>query len=101
MFQYIAAFTIKANEIGIPTSTKTVGDGFNNIVTIMIAVVGMVSVIALMVGGLFYAFSHGDAKLIQRAKDTLLYAVIGLIVSIGAYGIVIFLSNAIGGKGPN
>jgi hypothetical protein len=101
--QFFSAFdpNFKAKEIGIPKTTPTVGDGIENVVSLMITVVGMVSIIAIIVGGIFFAFSHGDAKLIQRAKDTILYAIIGLVLSIGAYAIVFFLSNAIGGKGPN
>ena len=101
MWQQFLAFTIKATEINVPTSTANVGVVLSNTVKLLISVVGMASVIAFIVGGVFYAMSHGDAKLVQRAKDTIMWAIAGLILSIAAYGIVIFVSNAFGGKGPN
>ncbi|MCA9346703.1 hypothetical protein KC960_04390 [Candidatus Saccharibacteria bacterium] len=43
-------------------------------------VVGFVSVIMVIVGGLKYTTSHGDSSGISSAKDTILYAIIGLII---------------------
>jgi hypothetical protein len=84
---------IKATEIGIPTSTATVDKGLANVVKLMITAIGLLSIVVLIVGGIFYAISHGDPKLIQRGKDTVLYAVIGLLVAIGAYAVVTFIGS--------
>jgi hypothetical protein len=57
----------------------------------------IISVIFIIVGGIRYVTSSGDAKRIQQAKDTVLYAVIGLIVSILAGAIVGFVISSAGG----
>ena len=44
----------------------------------------------IVVGGIRYATSQGDQSGVQAAKNTILYAVIGLIVAIAAYAIVDF-----------
>ena len=45
----------------------------------------------LIVGGVKYALSAGDAKAVTDAKNTILYALIGLVIAILAYSIVSFV----------
>ena len=53
--------------------------------------VGVLSVIMLIWGGIRYATSAGDSNKVTAAKNTILYAVIGLVVAIFAYAIVNFV----------
>lgn len=53
--------------------------------------VGALSVIMLIVGGLRYALSAGDAKKVTDAKNTILYALIGLAIALLSYAIVEFV----------
>ena len=76
--------------------------GSNNIATIfkgvtdaLIFLVGAISVIMIIVGGLRYVISNGDSKQISAAKDTILYAVIGVVVAIAAFAIVNFVTKTI------
>lgn len=62
-----------------------------NIVQILIAVTGIVSVIMIVIGGITYATSAGDPSQTKRGKDTVIYAVVGLVVAIMAYAIVGFV----------
>ena len=57
----------------------------------MIFVAGIVAVVAIIIGGLRYILSQGNEKAIEGAKNTILYAVIGLIVAVLAYAIVNFV----------
>lgn len=58
-------------------------------------VVGAVSVIMIIIGGFRYVISGGDSNSTKSAKDTILYAVIGLVVVLFAQVIVRFvISNA-------
>lgn len=61
------------------------------IVGILSFVIGIVSVIMIIVGGIRYTLSNGDAGRIKSAKDTVLYSVIGLVISLLAYVIVNFV----------
>ncbi len=57
----------------------------------MLFVIGVVAVIMLIVGGFRYIFSGGSSQNTQAAKDTILYAVIGIVVALLAYAIVNFV----------
>ena len=54
----------------------------------IIAVGGVVAVVYIIIGGYQYMTSTGDPSKIKKAKDTILYAVIGLIVCVLAFAIV-------------
>lgn len=70
----------------LPTFIKT-------IVNTLLIILGAVSVIIIVSSGIRYATSHGDPGNVKNAKDTLMYAVVGLVVAISAYAIVNFVAN--------
>ena len=90
-------WNIKAKDIGVPTSTSTVSGGFSNVISLMIAAIGMLAIVFIIVGGIQYAYSMGNAKRTQQARETITYAVVGLVLAIAAYAIVAFASDAFGG----
>ena len=57
-------------------------------VNIFLFAVGALSVILLIWGGIRYTTSAGDSNKVQAAKNTVLYAIVGLVVAILAYAIV-------------
>ncbi len=69
---------------------------FQNVADTLIFLVISVSVIMLIVGGLRYVLSSGDAAAVKGAKDTILYAIIGIVVAILAFAIVSFVATRIG-----
>lgn len=83
-----------ANTAICDSSTKDKApDYVKTIVNTMLYVLAAVSVIVIILAGIYYTTSGGDAALVKRAKDTLLYAVVGLIVAIMSYAIVNFVIN--------
>jgi len=73
-------------------------DSVNKIVNLVIAIfswlVGVVSVIMIIVGGFKYVTSGGESSGVTSAKNTILYAIVGLIIVAVAQVIVHFvLSN--------
>ncbi len=75
----------------MPTTLIGNGGVINNITNTILYVLGIISVVMLIVGGVKYALSAGDAKAVTDAKNTILYALIGLVIAILAYSIVSFV----------
>ena len=75
------------------------GDGgiFPTIVNILLFLIGVLSVIMLIYGGIQYVLSTGDSGRVTNAKNTILYAVVGLIVAILSYAIVNFVLTSLNG----
>lgn len=71
------------------------GDLVKNIVNVLLFIVGGISVIMIIVGGLLYVTSAGDSGGVTRAKATLTYAIVGLVVSFLAFAIVNFVFGLI------
>ncbi len=67
------------------------------IINAVIFVIGMVSVVMIILGGVSYATSQGDAAKVKKGKDTILYGIIGLVISILAFAIVNFVLQALAG----
>lgn len=64
---------------------------FQTITNVLLFLIGAVSVIMLIIGGFRYVISNGDSSQVTAAKNTILYAVIGIIVALLAYAIVGFV----------
>ena len=67
------------------------GGIFSRIISTLFIVIGLIAVIIIVIGGLRYVLSAGDQNAVNSAKNTILYAVIGLVISILAYAIVNFV----------
>jgi uncharacterized membrane protein len=87
-----------AKGAGMPSELVGVNGVFTKITNTVLYAVGIISVIMLIYGGLRYVISGGDSKKVTDAKNTIMYAIIGLIISILAYAIVNFVINAVGGE---
>lgn len=65
---------------------------------ILLWLVGILSVIFLIWGGIRYITSAGDANKVTAAKNTIVYAIVGLVVAIFAYALVNFVIANVGGN---
>ena len=71
------------------------GTAFKQVANTLIFIVGALSIIMVIIGGLRYVLSGGDSAGIKSAKDTVLYALIGVGVAIVAFALVNFVITAI------
>lgn len=71
-----------------PTSLFDEGGVFQDITNILLFIIGAVSVVMLIIGGIRYTISQGDSSAVTSAKNTILYAIIGIVVALLAFAIV-------------
>jgi len=62
-------------------------------IVILDILIGIIAVIMVIVGGLKYVLSGGDSNQTNSARDTILYAVIGIVVAVMGRAIIIFVIN--------
>lgn len=75
---------------------------FRRVTNILLFLVGAISVIMLIIGGIRYVISGGDQNQVTSAKNTILYAIVGIVVAFLAYAAVNFVTQAlIGGSVTN
>lgn len=75
------------------TSVETV---VRTVINLLSLVVGIVAVIMIIIGGLKYITSSGDSNNVSSAKNTILYAIIGLVIVALAQVIVRFVLDKVG-----
>lgn len=80
---------------GMPAELVGADGVFTKFTSIALYVIGAISVIMLLWGGLRYIMSGGDSKKVTDAKNTVLYAIIGLIIAVLSYAIIHFVLTAI------
>lgn len=77
-----------AGETGSDCTDRAVNGLIKTIVELLSYIIGVVAVIVIMVGGFKYITSNGDSNGVENAKNTILYAVIGLVVAVLAQFLV-------------
>ena len=80
----------------IDEAQETVSSLLTTVINIFSLIVGVVSVIMIIIGGLKYITSGGDSGNVTGAKNTILYAIIGLVVVALAQIIVRFVLAKVG-----
>ena len=76
------------------TLQNTVG----NVLNVVYGLVGILAVIFIIIGGFKYTTSQGEPGKVQQAKNTIMYALIGLVVTLSAFAITQFALSAMGGN---
>lgn len=67
------------------------GSAFN----IAFGVIGAVCLLMIVIGGIRYIFSEGDSNAMSKAKGTIVYALVGLAISLAAFSIVSFVVKGV------
>lgn len=73
--------------------TRSFPEVLSSITDLLLFIVGAIAVVVIIVGGIRYATSGGDQNAVTGAKNTILYAVIGLVVAFLAYAVVKFVTG--------
>lgn len=66
-------------------------DTLKKVITVIVGALGFVAVAMVVIGGVTYATSQGDATKTKKAMNTILYGIVGVIVAMLAYAIVNFI----------
>lgn len=96
---YIVASTAEEAKAGVDAiggeSTTDLPTFIKTVINLLLFIIGVIAVIYVIIGGIKYVTSNGDAAAVKSAKDTILYAIIGIVVAVMAYAIVNWIINAL------
>lgn len=77
-------------------SGPSIGSIVGSVINILSMVIGVISVIMVIIGGFMYVTSNGDSGKIANAKNTIIYALVGIVVVAFAQAIVFFVLHGVG-----
>ncbi len=83
---------LTSDELNIPKTPLTQG-GMEDYLRIFFGIIGAVALLVITLGAFQYTLSRGDPKAIAKSKNTIVYAVVGLLVGMSGYAIVTFVVN--------
>ena len=86
---FAANFGPGLNNLGSTEIRTTI----ESVITTILGYLALVAVIVIVIAGIRLIISSGDDSAVEKAKKTILYAVIGLIVILLANGIVMLVAN--------
>lgn len=66
---------------------------FTTVTNLLLFIIGAIAVIMLIIGGIRYVLSGGEQSSVTSAKNTILYAIIGIVVAFLAYAAVQFVTG--------
>ena len=82
---------VKTDNLNKDKDTSAVKNGINTAIVIL----GSIAVLMVIIGGIKYTVSGGDSAGVQSAKNTILYALIGVIIAVLSFAIVNTVINFI------
>lgn len=89
-----------------PDIPNPINSGFDiggllvNVINVLLVWAGVVAILFVIFGGFRYMVSMGNAESIDKARQTVLYAILGLIIVFLSYLIVRYLMNDLLGVSP-
>jgi len=72
-------------------NVKTFPELINNAISGILGVVGAVALVMMVIGGITWMTSAGNADRVRRGRDTLLWAILGLVIIFLSYAIINFV----------
>ncbi len=88
--------TLNENTTDCPDRSSNVNNLLTTVINIFSVAIGFIAVIMIIISGLRYVTSAGDSNATSGAKNTLLYAVVGLVIVVLAQVIVRFVLSKTG-----
>ncbi|MBR2726083.1 hypothetical protein IKE87_02345 [Candidatus Saccharibacteria bacterium] len=76
---------------GCNSSKDNLSPAIQGIINGVIGILSIIAVVFIVVGGVQYMTSGGDSGKVKTAKNTILYALIGLVICVLAFAIVNWL----------
>jgi TRAP-type C4-dicarboxylate transport system permease small subunit len=92
MKELLIRIALTANDLGVPE----VSASSNNLVKVtntFYLIIGMLAVVFVIIGGIQYVTSSGDPSATAKAKNTILYAIVGIVLALSAFAVTGFLTG--------
>lgn len=85
---------VSPNEFDVPKGNLN-SASFNTILQIVFGIAAAVALIIMMIASLKYVTSMGDPQGVAKAKNTIIFAAVGLVIAASAFSIVTFVVKSL------
>lgn len=81
---------IDTSEVNIPKPALN-DSALQEVLSIIFALIGGISLLFIIYGGIRLIMSQGNPDAFNKARNIILYAIVGLVISVSAFSIVTFV----------
>lgn len=82
----------KPGDYGVP-KTELDSGRLSSVLNIVYFIATAVAVVVIIIAGILFSTSAGDASKVSRARNAIIYSVVGLVVVVMAYGITAYIAE--------
>jgi hypothetical protein len=86
----IAQSVISSDKVNIPQKSID-SSSVESVLRIVFGVLGAIALIIIIIAGIKFMTSQGNPDALTKARNTIIYAAVGLAVAVGAFSIVTFV----------
>lgn len=94
-YMYMVIAQIDVNDVNLPNKDGLRSGTFQSGLQLVFGIAGAAAMIVIAYGGLKYVLSAGDPAQTAKAKDAILYALIGLAVCIASISLIAFVRGEV------
>ncbi len=93
IMQLFAASACSSDVVDCSSLPKAAANNatISTILGVVFALTASMSLLIIVIAGFRYIIAHGDPKAVAQARNTIIYAIVGLLISMAAYSIVTFV----------
>jgi cbb3-type cytochrome oxidase subunit 3 len=93
---YVAAATSLDSDVFKPLGDASIAEIIGRVIRAIIGLSGVIALAMFVYGGLIWMTSAGNSERAQKAKTTIIWSALGLVLIFGAYALVSFVLSALG-----
>lgn len=93
----ISTDQLNADKLHALPSTTADDNAIRSVLNFVFVMAGAIAVLMVVIGGVRYIVSVGDPQKIATSKNTIIYAVVGLVMALSAFVIANFIFDAVSG----
>lgn len=87
---------LSPSDVNLPNQGINPSASLPVVLNIVFGITALLSILFVAIGGIKYTLSAGDPQGIQSAKNTILYALVGLAVAVSSFTIISFVTGRLG-----
>ena len=96
----IGVFSVQAEGVALysPLPSGSFDDIIKNVINTLLGLTGVLALLAFIFGGITWMISGGDPGKVTKGKNTMIWAIIGLLVIFSSYAILNVVFEALYGN---
>lgn len=94
--QIFAQITVDPGGLNLPNKNGVDANTAQKVLQIVFGFAGAIALLVIIIAGLQFVLSQGDPQKTAKARSAIIYAIIGLAISILSFSIVTWIIGKIG-----